>query len=137
MSSADGLPPAATISAPRTAIMAPLSVHRLGRGLRREIPHSAARSASNVRNRPLAATPPPINMSVAPVAAQASMAFALSTSQTASWKLAATSASGMSNPSRWRASTQRATAVFNPENEKSNRWRSRSLRAVSPRGKRT
>ena len=62
------------------------------------------------------------------------MALALSTSQTASWKLAAMSATGTSRPSRSRASTQRATAVLTPEKEKSNRCRTRSLRAVSPRG---
>src|SRR5215217_301574 len=84
MSSAEGLPPAATISAPKTAIMAPLSVHRFGRGVRSEMPSSAARSASSARNRALAATPPPISRSVAPVAMQASMALVLRTSHTAS-----------------------------------------------------
>ena len=38
MSRAVGLPPAATISAPSTAIMAPLSVHMLGRGVRKSDP---------------------------------------------------------------------------------------------------
>ena len=69
--------------------------------------------------------------------AQASIALAVSTSQTASWKLAATSASGTSSPSRCRVSTQRATAVFSPENEKSKRCLSWSFRAVSPRGNAT
>ena len=52
-------------------------------------------------------------------------------------RLAATSATGTGSPERSRASTQRATAVLSPENEKSNRCRSRSLRDVSPRGKST
>ena len=121
MSRREGRPPSVITSAPRTAIIAPLSVHRPGRGVRRAIPCCAARSASSWRSRPLAATPPPISRSVAPVAAQASTALALSTSQTASWKLAATSASGTGSPSRCRDSTQRATAVFSPEKEKLNR----------------
>ena len=95
MSSADGRPPAGRSPHRATAIIAPLSVHRRVAGCEVRSRHSAARSASNARSRPLAATPPPISRSVAPVAAQASMALALSTSQTASWKLAATSASGM------------------------------------------
>ena len=56
----------------------------------------------------------------------ASSALRTSTSQTASWKLAATSATGTGSPDRSRASTQRATAVLSPENEKSKRCRSRS-----------
>ena len=64
-----------------------------------------------------------------------SIALAVSTSHTASWKDAQTSATGISSPASWRVSTQRATAVFNPENEKSNRCLARSLRLVSPRGK--
>ena len=98
-------------------------------------PAAAARSASSSRSRRLAATPPPISRSVAPVAWQASIALALSTSQTASWKLAATSAVGTSRPSASAVSTYRATEVFRPEKEKSNRCRSRSRRPVSPRGK--
>ena len=50
---------------------------------------------------------------------------------------AATSSTGTGSPARSRASTQRATAVFRPEKEKSNRCRSRSRREVSPRGKST
>ena len=69
-----------------------------------------------------------------PCSRQASTALRVSTSTTASWKLAATSATGTGSPDRSRASTQRATAVFRPENEKSNRCRSRSLRErESPR----
>ena len=59
----------------------------------------------------------------------------MSTSQTASWKDAATSATGTGSPDASRASTQRATAVLRPENEKSKRCRSRSRREVRPRGK--
>ncbi len=51
-----------------------------------------------------------------PVYSQASTALAVRTSQTASWKDAATSFTGTSSPSRWRVSTQRDTAVFSPEN---------------------
>ncbi len=72
-----------------------------------------------------------------PCVAAASTALRVSTSQTASWKLAATSCRGTGSPERSRASTQRATAVLSPEKEKSNRCRSRSLRDVSPRGKST
>ena len=54
-----------------------------------------------------------------PCSVQASTALRVSTSTTASWNAAATSATGTGSPSRCRASTQRATAVFSPENEKS------------------
>ena len=54
----------------------------------------------------------------------ASTALRVSTSQTASWNDAATSATGTGSPDRSRASTQRATAVFRPEKEKSKRCRS-------------
>ena len=40
------------------------------------------------------------------------------------------------SPRPARCSTQRATAVFRPEKQKSYRWRGRSLGCVSPRGKR-
>ena len=70
-----------------------------------------------------------------PWSAAASSALRTSTSQTASWNDAATSATGTGSPERSRASTQRATAVLRPENEKSKRCRSRSRREVSPRGK--
>ena len=62
-----------------------------------------------------------------PASRQAASALLVSTSQTASWKDAATSATGTGSPARCRASTQRATAVFSPENEKSNRWAARSF----------
>ena len=70
-----------------------------------------------------------------PSVTAASIALRVSTSQTASWNDAATSSTGTGSPARSRASTQRATAVFSPENEKSKRCRSRSRRDVSPRGK--
>jgi hypothetical protein len=59
----------------------------------------------------------------------------VSTSVTASWKLAATSATGTDSPAASLACTHRDTAVFSPENEKSNRWRSMSRPWVNPRGK--
>ena len=43
----------------------------------------------------------------------------VSTSATASWKDAATSATGTGSPACCRASTHRATEVFRPEKEKS------------------
>ena len=70
-----------------------------------------------------------------PWSVAASSALRTSTSHTASWNDAATSATGTGSPERSRASTQRATAVLRPENEKSKRCRSRSRREVSPRGK--
>ncbi len=65
-----------------------------------------------------------------------SMALAVSTSATASWNEAATSASANGRPARRSVSTQRETAVFSPEKEKSKRCCSRSWRAVRPRGNR-
>ena len=62
--------------------------------------------------------------------------MAVSTSATASANEAATSGSGISSPASCRASTQRATAVLSPENEKSAACAAWSLAAVSPRGKR-
>ena len=58
-------------------------------------------------------------------------ALRVSTSTTASWNEAATSATGPARRRAARASTQRATAVFRPENEKSNvpSW------PLGPRGK--
>jgi hypothetical protein len=47
------------------------------------------------------------------------MALRVSTSTTASWNEAATSATGTGSPARCRASTHRATAVFSPAKEKS------------------
>ena len=61
-------------------------------------------------------------------------AFAVSTSTTASWKLAATSATGTAVPARSSASTCRATAVLSPEKEKSN---GASRGPVRPRGNAT
>ncbi len=65
----------------------------------------------------------------------ASTALRVSTSHTASWKDAATSATGTGSPESSRAWTHRATAVFSPEKEKSKRCRSRSRPELSPRGK--
>ena len=117
-----------TISAPSAATMAPLSVHSPGRGTRTRMPRPAARSSAIARSRELAATPPPISRSSTPSLAAASSALRTSTSHTASWNDAATSATGTGSPARSRASTQRATAVLSPEKEKSKRCRSRSRR---------
>ena len=86
-----------------------------------------ARSSASARSREFAATPPPMTSVSMPYVRHASIAFAVSTSQTASWNCAATSATGTGSPARSRASTQRATAVLRPENEKSKRCAARSF----------
>ena len=48
--------------------MAPLSVHRPGRGTRMRMPRAEARSTASTRRREFAATPPPIRMSSMPSA---------------------------------------------------------------------
>src|SRR5690606_33638977 len=126
--------PAATSWAPSAATIAPLSVQSAGRGIRSVTPAAAQRRSASARRRELAATPPPITRVSTPCSRQAATALAVSTSATASWKLAATSATGTGSPDRCRASTHRATAVFNPEKEKSYRCLARSFGAVSPRG---
>src|SRR4029077_10228576 len=92
---------------------------RGGRGARSRPPPAAQRSAASARSRELAATPPPITRWSTPFARHAATAFLVSTSATASWKDAATSATDTGSPAASRASTQRATAVLSPENEKS------------------
>ena len=96
------------------------------------MPCAAARSSAIARSRLLAATPPPMRMSSIPRLEAASIALRVSTSHTASWNDAATSATSIVTPSRCWASTQRATAVLSPENEKSKRCRSRSRRLGQP-----
>ncbi len=66
-----------------------------------------------------------------PDSVAARTALAVSTSATASWNDAATSATGTGSPRACADSTHRATAVFNPENEKSN---GASRGPVMPRG---
>ena len=116
--------------------MAPLSVHRPGRGTRTRMPRAEARSCGQ-RPQPGVGGHAAADEQVLDAlrSAAASTALRVSTSQTASWNDAATSATGTGSPEASRASTQRATAVFRPENEKSKRCRSRSRREVSPRGK--
>ena len=53
-------PRRATSCAPRAATIAPLSVHRPGRGTRRRNPAASQRCWASARNREFAATPPPI-----------------------------------------------------------------------------
>jgi hypothetical protein len=120
-SSREGVRPRATIWAPSAATIAPLSVHRPGRGTRSRIPATSHRSCAIARSRLLAATPPPICRLLTACSLQARTALRVSTSVTASWKDAATSATGTGSPAASRACTQRATAVLSPENEKSNR----------------
>jgi hypothetical protein len=66
-----------------------------------------------------------------PSSRAARTALAVSTSATASWKDAQTSSTGIGLLSRSCCSTQRATAVFKPEKEKSNLG---SRGPVRPRG---
>src|SRR5664280_3370447 len=133
-SRAEGRRPRATIAAPRAATIAPLSVHRPGRGTRSRMPADSHRWAAIARRRVLAATPPPISRSSTPCSRQARTALRVSTSTPPSWRLPATSATGTGSPASSRACTQRATEVFRPENEKSKRWRSMSRPEVRPRG---
>src|SRR5215469_1825291 len=118
-SSADGAAPRDTSSEPSAATIAPLSVQSPGRGTRSTMPAAAHRSAASARSRELAATPPPITRWSTPLARPAATAFFVSTSATASWNEAATSATGTGSPAVSRASTHLATAVFSPEKEKS------------------
>src|SRR5215217_7144363 len=91
-SGADGGAPAATRCAANEAIIAPLSVHSRGRGMRSVKPRAAQRSSASSRSRELAATPPAINSVETPRSAAARTAFIVRTSATASWNPAATSA---------------------------------------------
>ena len=136
-SSGDGATPWATSSAPSAATMAPLSVHSPGLGTRSRMPAAAHRCAASDRSRELAATPPPTIRSRTSCFWQACTALRVSTSATASWNEAATSATGTGSPAACRASTQRATAVFRPAKEKSSvpSWyfpRGKAIAAASP-----
>ena len=69
---------------------------------------AAQRSAVRARSRALAATPPPSSRDVIPCSRHASTALVVMTSATASWKEAATSATGrLSRSSNRRASVMR------------------------------
>ena len=96
-------------------------MHSPGRGTRSVMPAASQRSWAIARSRLLAATPPPIWRFSTPCSLQARTALRVSTSVTASWNDAATSATGTGSPAASRACTHRATAVLSPENEKSNR----------------
>ena len=99
MSSADGCAPAVTTSAPSTAIIAPLSVHSAGRGVRSAMPGFGRPLGQQRAQPPVGRHPAADQQMLAPRwPRQASMALAHSTSQTASWKLAATSATGTLRP---------------------------------------
>src|SRR5262249_20735926 len=118
-SSGDGATSRAASSAPSAATIAPLSVHSPGLGTRSAIPAASHRCLASARSRELAPTPPPTTRCFTPCARQASTALRVSTSATASWNEAATSATGTGRPAALRSSTYRATAVFSPEKEKS------------------
>src|SRR6185312_9900919 len=124
----DGGAPAATRCAANEAIIAPLSVHSRGRGIRSVSPLAAQRSCASSRRREFAATPPAISSVDTLSSLAARTAFSVSTSATASWKPAATSACEASGL----LSTYLATAVLSPE--KLNAYGS-SRGPVMPRGK--
>ena len=79
-------------------------------------------ASASARSREFAATPPPSSRVSIPRSRAARTALAVSTSTTASWKLAATSATGTGCPARCRASMCRATRSSAP------RTRSRTAR---------
>ena len=87
-----GWRPAETMSDPRAATIAPLSVQRAGLGIRRRTPAFAHRSSATARRRELAATPPAMTSESIPVALHAANDFCSKTSTIDSWKDAATSA---------------------------------------------
>src|SRR4029079_143061 len=88
----DGAAPAAIRCAANEAIIAPLSVHSRGRGIRNVSPLLAQRSSASSRSREFAATPPAISSVFTLSSLAAWTAFLVSTSATASWKPAAMSA---------------------------------------------
>src|ERR1022692_2424613 len=97
-SSGEDCAPRAISSAPSAATIAPLSVHRPGLGTRNRMPAASQRSAARARSREFAATPPPMIRWSTPCARQAPTALRVSTSTTASWNEAATSATGTLSP---------------------------------------
>ena len=136
MSRADGLPPAATISAPRHRDHGAVVGAEAGpRRTKSEIPRSAARSASNARSRLIRS-----NAAADQQVGRARWPRRHPWPSRSEHRTRPPESSPRHQPAGCRArhaawlSTQRATAVFRPENEKSNRCRSRSLRAVKPAG---
>src|SRR3546814_7531322 len=96
--------------------MAALSVHMARLGRKPLMPSSTQTSRKRSRRRELAATPPPRHRPLAPTERAAARALATSTSTTASWNEADTSAASTSGFLR----TWFTTAVFRPLKEKSN-----------------
>ena len=88
----DAMTPELMAYEPSAATIAPLSVHKIAGGIRRLIPNFLALSSASIRRREFAATPPAITSRLIPVSSHARNAFERSTSTTASWKDAATSA---------------------------------------------
>ena len=78
--------PAANRRAPAAPIIAPLSVHRAGRGTISGQPERLGLAGEPRPQRPLAATPPPSTIERAPTASAARIVFVTRTSTTASWK---------------------------------------------------
>ena len=118
--------PASNRRAPAAPIIAPLSVHRPGRGTTSGIPRASASPASRARRAEFAATPPPSTMPRAPTSSAARIVFVVSTSTTESWNPHASSAttgsgrlpsrSSAGSPSSARAwPTIRRAAVLRPE----------------------
>src|SRR5215217_7144361 len=81
-SSGDGGAPSATRCAANEAIIAPLSVHSRGRGMRSVKPLAAQRSSASSRSREFAATPPAISSVLTFTSMAARMALPVSTSAT-------------------------------------------------------
>ena len=116
--------------------MAPLSVHRPGRGTRTRMPagrgplgRPSPAAGSSRRRRRRSGCPR------CPGRWRRRAPCGRARRRPPPGSCAATSATSIGTPSRCWVSTQRATAVLRPENEKSKRCRSRSRRLVSPRGK--
>ena len=76
--------PRVSANDPSAATIAPLSVQRMGEGVRNRIPAFSARACACPRSLEFAATPPAITKESIPVSRQAAMAFRSKTSTIAS-----------------------------------------------------
>ena len=128
--------PVATIWAPSAATIAPLSVHSPGRGTRSRMPAASHRSCGQ-RPQPRVGRDAAADEQVVDAVLPAGE-HRLAGQHVDDRLLEARRDVGDRHRLARRAraaSTQRATAVLSPENEKSNRCRSRSRPVVRPRGK--
>ena len=101
-----------------TAIIAALSVHAFVGGTVTRTPWRDSLSTIMRRRCGLAATPPPMQYSFAPVSRSAFFAFLYCTSNTAASKEAARSGRWIARPAFVSFSIYSVTAVFKPESEK-------------------